>query len=63
MDKPLSATLAKTRPIMPNGARLIIQRTIVETASAVLARKFLVVSLLRFFIARPNRQAHIRIPM
>ena len=39
------------------------QRTMVETASAVLAIKFLVVSLPRRFIARPNRQAHIKMPM
>ena len=63
IDRPLSDTLAKTSPMMPNGARLMIQRTMVETASAVLAIKSLVVSLPRRFIARPNRQAHIRIPM
>ena len=49
--------------MMPNGARLMIQRTMVETASAVLAIKFFVVSLPRRFIDRPNKQAHIRMPM
>jgi len=63
MDRPLSATLVNTRPMMPKGAMLMTQRTMVETASAVLAIKFLVVSLPRRFIARPNRQAHIRMPM
>ena len=63
MDRPLSATLVNTRPIMPNGARLMIHRTMAEIASAVLAIKFLVVSLPSFFMARPNRQAHIRMPI
>ena len=50
MDRPLLATLVKTRPMMPNGARLMIQRTMVETVAML-------------FMAKPNRQAHIRMPM
>ena len=44
MDRPLLDTLVYTRPMMPKGARLMIQRTIWETASAVLARNSLVLS-------------------
>ena len=63
MDKPLPDTLVYTRPIMPKGARLMTQRTMLETASAVFAKNALVVSLARRFIAKPNRHAHIRMPM
>ena len=63
MDRPLFTTLVYTRPMMPKGARLMIQRTIWDTASAVLARKTLVLSAPYFFIARPNRQAQNRMPM
>ena len=63
MERPLLATLVNTRPMMPNGARLMIQRTICETASEVSDRIFLVVSLPMFFMAKPNRQAHIKMPM
>ena len=63
MDRPLLETLEYTRPMMPNGARLMIQRTILETASAVLERKTLVLSAPIFFMARPNRQAQNRMPM
>ena len=63
MDRPLLDTLVYTRPMMPNGARLMIQRTICETASAVLARNSLVVSEPYFFMAKPNMQAQNRMPM
>ena len=49
--------------MMPKGARLMIQRTIWETASAVFARNSLVLSAPYFFMARPNRQAQNRMPM
>ena len=61
--RPLLTTLVNTRPMMPNGARLMIQRTMVETASDTLLRKTFVESAPSFFIATPKRQAHIRIPM
>ena len=63
MDRPLLDTLVYTRPMMPKGARLMIQRTIWETASAVFARNSLVLSAPYFFMARPNRQAQNRMPM
>ena len=63
MARPLPATLVYTRPIMPKGARLMIQRTTCDTASAVSARNFLVVSEPMFFMARPNMQAQNRMPM
>ena len=63
MDRPLLATLVKTRPMMPNGARLMTQRTICETASEVSDKNFLVPSMAMLFMAKPNRQAHIRMPM
>ena len=44
-------------------ARLMIQRTIWETASAVFARKTLVLSAPMFFMAMPNIQAQNRMPM
>ena len=49
--------------MMPNGAKLMIQRTMVDTASAVLLRKTFVESAPSFFIATPKRQPHIRMPM
>jgi len=63
MARPLPETLVYTRPMMPKGARLMIQRTIWETASAVLARKTLVLSAPMFFMAMPNIQAQNRMPM
>ena len=49
--------------IMPKGARLMIQRTIWDTASAVLAIKVLVLSEPMPFMAMPNMQAQNRMPM
>ena len=63
MAMPLPTTLAYTRPIMPKGARLMTQRTIWETVSAMSAINCLVVSEPMPFIARPNRQAQKRMPM
>ena len=65
MDRPLPETLvvhqthdAERRQVDDPAHDLV------ETASAVLARKTLVVSLRRcFFMARPNRQAQNRMPM
>ena len=61
--RPLLTTFVNTRPMMPNGARLMIQRTMVETASDTLLRKTFVESAPSFFIATPKRQPHIRMPM
>ena len=63
MDKPLPDTLVYTRPMMPKGARLMTQRTMLLTASAVSAKKALVVSPASCFMARPNRHAHSKMPM
>ncbi len=62
-DRPLSATLVNTRPMMPNGARLMTQRITWDTASATLAMNALELSLAMDFMASPNRQAHIRMQM
>ena len=63
MARPLPETLVYTRPMMPKGARLMIQRTIWDTASAVLAIKVLVLSEPMPFMAMPNMQAQNRMPM
>ena len=63
MARPLPETLVYTRPMMPKGARLMIQRTIWDTASAVLAIKILVLSEPMPFMAMPNMQAQNRMPM
>ena len=49
--------------MMPNGARLMTQRITWETLSATLAMNALELSLAMDFMARPNRQAHIRMQM
>ena len=63
MARPLPTTLLYTRPMMPKGARLMIQRTIWDTASAVSDRNFRVVTEPMPFMARPNIQAQNRMPM
>ncbi len=62
-SRPFSDTLVNTRPMMPNGARLMTQRITWETPSATLARNALELSLAMPFMARPNRHAHIRMQM
>ncbi|CRH93783.1 Uncharacterised protein [Chlamydia trachomatis] len=59
---PFSEIVAKTRLMIPIGAKLIIQTTICEvTSAAVLIRCF--VSLLAAFKASPKTKAHDKTPI
>ena len=62
IERPLVETLSKTIPQIPNGAKLMIQRTAVDTASEMSFRACFVVSL-AFLDARPRTTAQKRIPM
>ena len=54
--------VVKIRPMIPNGARLMIHLTAVEVASEMFSMTFFVVSLAAFS-AIPKMIAHARIPI
>ena len=63
MARPFSETFVKTMPMIPNGARSMIQRTMSEIESAVFAMKSFEESDAMRFIASPNMHAQKRMPM
>ena len=63
MERPFSCTVVNTRPIIPNGAKLMIQRTTCDTASDTFDMNFFEVSAANCFIAAPNSAAQNRTPI
>ena len=63
MPMPFEETVVKTSPIIPKGARFIIQRTTLESASAKSLSICFVPSPAMDFSARPKIHAHTRMPM
>ena len=63
IPRPFVETVLKTSPIMPNGAKLIIQRTACDTASERLDKTAFVLSVATVFRASPTTTAQSRIPM
>ena len=62
MERPFSETVLNTRPMMPNGAKLMIQVTTFARPLEISSNMVLVVSLAPRR-PMPNKTAHTRTPM